>query len=341
MKTWYLEHTPPEITSGYEDEILEDYSENNFSDILDTTFSDTVLLYDSNLSEYNTSIKCLIQNNMADTQLKSIERTILAPIGTLKAGQYVFFEDRYWIIDGYPGNNKSYEKATAKLCQYKIKWQVSDGRIKERWVHVISASKYDVGETGNKTIVLSSNTYTLLIGYDEYAMQLDGKRVFIDKKKTMPEKVFKITRSDDVLYDYGDEVHGSILSLIADKTELNLSKDNQELRICDYFSPTTPPNPPSHETAVLSAKITGNVKLKVGFLREFTVNFTNSEGKIVDNQNFTWNVVSDFPVTQIVNGQSIKLRVDDEDYIDYHFLLQVIVGGSVLTEQKITVVDIF
>lgn len=241
MKEWYLNCPSPNITSGYENDALSEYAQDNFTDVLETTFSDTALLFNYSLSE-SKEIKCIIQGNIANTQLKSMERTILVPIGTLHSGDYVFFEDEYWIVDGRPGNNKSYEKATLKECQYKLRWQKDDGTIIERWVYLTSSSKYDVGENGNNTIILTSNNYLITIPNDEDSMTLDGKRVFIDLSD-IPEKVFKITRNDDVLFAHGS--HGGTLNLIADKTEFNKETDNQELRICNYIdsSPTTPSEP--------------------------------------------------------------------------------------------------
>lgn len=55
--------------------------------------------------------------------LKSMERIGLFSIGTVKAGMYVFFENRYWLIDGLPGTQGIYEKATMCLCQYNLRWQ--------------------------------------------------------------------------------------------------------------------------------------------------------------------------------------------------------------------------
>lgn len=343
MKEWYLTNPSPNITSSYESDAISEYAESNFADVLETTFSDTVLLYNSSLTE-SKEVQCVIQGNVADTQLKSMERTLLFPIGTVKAGMYVFFENRYWIIDGYPGNNKSYEKATAKLCQYNLVWQLSTGEIVKRWINIMSASKYDIGESGGSTIVLSSNNYTVLIGYDEDALELEGKRVFIDKKDTKPTKVFKLTRNDDVLYDYGE--HGSLLSLIADKGEFNPNEDNQYLRICDYIEPTTPPDPiippETDETEILSASIKGNIELKLGIPRTYTVAFTDKNGVEVTEAEFAWNVVSDFAVEQVVNGNKIELLVKDDSLVGESFLLQVLdSSNNIISEIEITVVDVF
>ena len=346
MKEWYLNCPSPNITSGYENDALSEYAQDNFTDVLETTFSDTALLFNYSLSE-SKEIKCIIQGNIANTQLKSMERTILVPIGTLHSGDYVFFEDEYWIVDGRPGNNKSYEKATLKECQYKLRWQKDDGTIIERWVYLTSSSKYDVGENGNNTIILTSNNYLITIPNDEDSMTLDGKRVFIDLSD-IPEKVFKITRNDDVLFAHGS--HGGTLNLIADKTEFNKETDNQELRICDYIdsSPTTPPSEPTtpDETEDLSATISGNVNLKVGFSRTYTVNFTDESGNEVDwnDVGFSWNVISDFDsglIEQTISGNTIKLSVDDENLIGGSFILSVVMDTVTLAQIEITVADVF
>ena len=345
MKEWYLTNPKPNITSGYENDALSEYAQDNFTDVLETTFSDTALLFNYSLSE-SKEIKCIIQGNIANTQLKSMERTILVPIGTLHSGDYVFFEDEYWIVDGRPGNNKSYEKATLKECQYKLRWQKDDGTIIERWVYLTSSSKYDVGENGNNTIVLTSNNYLITIPNDEDSMTLDGKRVFIDLSD-IPEKVFKITRNDDVLFAHGS--HGGTLNLIADKTEFNKETDNQELRLCDYIdsSPSTPPSEPTtpDETEDLSATISGTSNLHIGVTRNYTATLSDKDSNVVqwDDTKYGWNVASDFDVKQTVTENKISLTVEDEDFIDSSFILQVIKldDNSVIAEIKITVIDVF
>ena len=343
MKEWYLNCPSPNITSGYENDALSEYAQDNFTDVLETTFSDTALLFNYSLSE-SKEIKCVIQGNIANTQLKSMERTILVPIGTLHSGDYIFFEDEYWIVDGRPGNNKSYEKATLKECQYKLRWQKDDGTIIERWVYLTSSSKYDVGENGNNTIVLTSNNYLITIPNDEDSMTLDGKRVFIDLSD-IPEKVFKITRNDDVLFAHGS--HGGTLNLIADKTEFNKETDNQELRICNYIDSTpTPPSEPTtpDETEDLSATISGTSNLKVGFSRTYTVNFTDESGNEVDwnDVGFSWNVISDFDsglIEQTISGNAIKLSVDDENLIGGSFILSVVMDTVTIAQIEVTITE--
>ena len=340
MQEWYLltSDTRPNATGGYENDAFLDYKDDAFQEALQTDISTTVTLYNYNLTK-SRQIRCIIQGNTADTQLKSLERTVLASIGTLKAGMYILFEDRYWLITGYPGNNKIYEKATMILCQYKLRWQDDSGKVIERWANFTSASKYDTGHSGNQTIMLTSNNFTIWIPEDDDSATLDTRRVFIDRDEVHPTKVFEITRSDDVLYLFGEE-HGGILSFIADKDELNLSVDRPDLGLCDYKEPTPLPPKPD-ETTDLSAVISGKSNLINGFSRTYSVEFKDSNGDIKQDVNFTWNVESDFDVQQTISGNQIELSVDDKSLIGSSFILQVLVQDKVLSEFEITITSLY
>lgn len=329
MKEWYLTIPSPDITSGFESDAISEYAQNNFLDVLETDFCNHVLLYNHDLTE-SKEIRCVIQNNIADTQLKSMERTVLAPIGLLHSGDYIFFEDEYWIVDGRPGNNKSYEKATLKECQYKIKWQKDDGSVIERWANLTSASKYDIGESGNNTIFLSSNNFTIVIPHDADGLTIDEKRVFIDTSDN-PQKVFKITRNDDALFFHGS--NGGTLSLIADKTELNVDTDRPDLGLCDYIEiKDSMPEQPN-----LSVKISGNSTLLLGVERCYVASIIAENGNSLnwDSNVYLWNVISDVEIQKEENGNKITLLVNDIPNED--IILQVVSNDIVLAEMSISV----
>lgn len=262
----------------------------------------------------------------------------------IKIGEYLHDtkDDTYWLIyNSFNVNDVHYEGKMIQ-CNYLLKWQLANGEIIERYSNIVSASKYDVGETGNSTLVLSSNNYTILIGYCEEGFELEGKRVFIDMKPTKPTKVFKITRSDDVLYNSGNM--GSLLSFIADKTEFNPNDDNQELRICDYNKNTTPiPPQPSipDETTDLRCVISGNTNLKNGYRRSYTVTFSDKDGNVVNWQNvdYQWNVRSDFDVKQTIVDNKITVSVNDENLIGGSFFVQILINDTVVSEIKVNIIE--
>lgn len=340
MKEWYLlsSSTRPNEIGGFENQAFVDYKDDAFQEALTTDIATTVTIYNYDLSQ-SKNIRCIIQGNTGDTYLKSMERTVLVTIGTLKAGMYIYFENCYWLVTGYPGNNGIYEKATLILCQYKLRWQDDFGKVIERYVNITSASKYDVGRSGNDVIMLASNNFTILAPEDDDTATLDGRRVFIDRDTKNPNKVFEITRSDDVLYLYGKD-HGGMLSFIADRVEFNPEVDRPDLGLCDY-KPMRPLPPPPNDDIKLSAVIIGDNRLKNGFDRDFTVKFIDEGSCEKDYTDFKWNVVSTFKVNQAVNGNIINLLVDDENCIGSSFLLQVIMGTNIAAEISINIIEAF
>lgn len=340
---WMLMGTKPVYNSGMEQEEFKAYATDSFQELLDTSpIVDTVILYNFDLSE-SKEIQCVIQNNIADTHLKTMGRQLLCPIGTLKAGMYIYYHNNYWLITGRPDNNKIYEKSTLSLCQYKLRWQNAKGEIIDRWCNATSSSKYGNGESGNNIIVLTDDSLTLLLPNDDESLllgdrsEVNQRRIFIDKKQ-FPTKVYKITREDDILYDYGES--GGIISFIAKKTELNTEVDNQELRICNYILPTPPPQPEDpDETATLFSTISGNKTLKVGFPRTYSVIFMDKNGIELSDVDFTWNIASSFndKIISATDGNSITLQIDNEDYIGEQIALQIIVNNIVNSEAAVTV----
>ena len=315
----------------------------------DTSYSPTMYFYDAENEKDDRLANFRVYGRKNSSLNGNYMNYLTTYDNPVKIGDYIHDtkDDTYWLV--YTAFNVNDIEYTGKLiqCNYLLRWQLSDGKIVQRWANIVSASKYDTGENGNSTIVLSSNNFTILMGYCDEALELEEKRVFIDIRKDNPKKVFKITRGDDVLYNAGNM--GMLLSFIADKTEFNKEKDNQELRICDYIdsSPSTPTPPkPSNpdETAVLSAKISGNTNLRIGVTRTYTVTLSDKEGNAVqwNDTKYSWNVISDFDVRQTVTENKISLTVEDEDFIDSSFLLQVIKlnDSSVLSEIEITVIDV-
>lgn len=315
----------------------------------DTSYSSTMYFYDTE-NEKDDRLANLRVYGRKNSSLNGNYMNYLTTYDNpVKIGDYIHDtkDDTYWLV--YTAFNVNDIEYTGKLiqCNYLLRWQLSDGKIIQRWTNIVSASKYDTGENGNSTIVLSSNNFTILMGYCDEALELEEKRVFIDIRK-VPKKVFKITRGDDVLYNAGNM--GVLLSFIADKTEFNKETDNQELRLCDYIdsTPTTPP--PSEptipdETEDSSATISGNTNLKVGFSRTYTATIPDKDGNAVqwDDTKYGWNVASDFDVDTTINVNKISLTVKDEDFVGSSFLLQVIKldDNAVIGEIEITVADVF
>lgn len=343
MKEWYLMTSKSKSVSlgGFENDAFLDYKDTSFAESLDTEIGQTVEIFNYDLSERKV-VRCIIQGNSPDSQLKSMERAGLFVRNTVKSGMYVKFENIYWLVTGYPSYNGIYEKAIMQLCQHKLRWQNDNGEIIERWCNVTSASKYDVGESGNNAIILASNNYTVLMPDDDESYGLDGKRVFIDKKMDNPIKTFKLTRSDDVLYNFGIE-HGGIFGFIADKSELNLETDRPDLGICDYKDTSVSPSKPCVTTQSLKATMYGRNNITIGYSRKYSVKFKNEINDEVDVLDYSWNIDCDFKdsIDVVQDGVSCKVAVTDRNLIGKTFKVQVIRNTEVMTEKTVIIEDTY
>lgn len=320
----------------------------------DSSYSPTMFFYDSDKKADDRLANLRVYGRKNSSLNGNYMNFLTTYDNPIKIGDYIHDtkDDTYWLVyNSFNVNDVHYEGKLIQ-CNYPLKWQLSNGKVVERWANIVSASKYDTGETGNATIVLSSNNFTVLIGFCEEGYELEGKRVFIDKRNINPEKVFKITRGDDVLFDSGNT--GAIMSFIADKTEFNKDEDRPDLKLCNYIDissddnnnsdPTTPPENPDEMTD-LRATISGNKNLKVGFSRIYTATIVDVDGNEVtwDDSKYKWNFDGDFDGSVDFEGNKAELLVENEDSVDSIFLLQVIniIDNSVVAEIEITVVEAF
>ena len=353
MKEWYLinNKTKPNMIGGYENQGFLDYKEDAFAESLGTDVATTVLLCNSDLSVQK-EIRCIMEGNVTDTQLQSMQRKGLFIRGTVKDGMYVFFEGGYWLIIGFPGTNGIYEKATMSLCQFKLRWQNFNGKIVERWAYTEDFTKYSNGLTGNNTLTIGDNQYGLTLPIDEETKKLKRDMRFpIDFDDSEQPDIYKLTNRKVKLNDNNSSGHGGtmIVTMSFDAFNPNDDKkvtmeDGQEVWICNYNNSHTPlpPTPPvPDETTDLSAVISGNVNLKNGYRRTYVVTFTDKDGNDANWQDvdFKWDVENNFEITQNTYENKIDLFVDDEDIIDSSFLLQIIISDKVVTEIKITVIE--
>lgn len=321
MKNWYLIDTP-DSTSGYENDVFNNYT-HSFHEVLDSYAASNLILCTFDMTT-EIKVKGIIQGKTSDTQLKSMERNILFPIGTCKAGMYIKDGTNIWLINGLPDNNGFYEKATLILCQYKLRWQNKKGEVIERYANIKSASQYNNGEDGNKVILLGNNQLMIQTSLDDETLNIDNKRLFIDAKKENPERVYRITRNDDVIYDYGE--NGGIVNLIATRDQLNIDTDNQKLRLCNYFN-TISENEPSQPNTGISVINYKSLIIKSGLSsKTYEAVFKDSDGNIVENVIPDWkiencNFLDKLTIVETNNKISISAS-SDIDFGEFTLILK-------------------
>jgi hypothetical protein len=351
---WYLLKSPHDQVSGFESEAFDDFAQEGFSEALESSIACTVELCNYDLSQCK-KIKAIVENNVQDTKLKTLNRQILLPVGTCKAGMYVKYKDRYWLIVGLVDDNTMYEKAVLALCNHLLSWVNDEGKVVQRWVNAQSASQYNNGETGAKFYYYTYRSDQLLIAMpddDESLMLKSGKRFIIDNRCKVYEKKFdnnvecdtsnpvitySITRLDSVLYDYQNSGHFEFMCFQDEQRDGDgyYVINGKGYWLCEQ------PKEDSNKSTVLSSLIEYDELeifngLDAGI---FTAKFFDKNGKETNNVTPIWSVNCDFADKLDIEfvDNSICISANDRSLINLSFELSLSAEGYETKTVKITI----
>lgn len=308
--------------------------------------------------------KANLQNKVVDSlsyktiKLNGIETQLVINEGTqpyykefesmpgqeINIGDYIEWANSWWLVTTCDYDDELYRNGKLHQCNYLLKWQNELGEIIERHAVILSASKYNDGLAESNVISLGSDKLSINIPLDAEALKLKksmAKKFFIDNNKEDPT-AYLLANTGNVADTYNG--HG-ITHWIVEECAYTASEDDLKYGVCDYISPTTPPEDNDKTTissGTITGTISGNKSLKVGFARTYTANLVDEEGNVVEwSDEFSWNIVGDIEVSLTENGNKVELLVEDEDLVDSTFFLQILNGNSVITQIGITVVGTF
>ena len=290
-----------------------------------------------------------------DTDNNTFKKKIKSrPSEPFNLGDYIEWNNQIWLVTLLNTDDKTYHSGYMYLCTVPLRWQNSEGKIIERFSYAEDFTKYSSGTTGNSTITIGDNQYGLTIPIDDETKKLNrDMRFCIDFDDSDKPDIYKLTNRKTHLSNNTYFGRGGIITLTVSFDAFNpnddkkvIMEDGQEVWICNYNNSHTPlpPTPPvSDETTDLSAVISGDSELQIGFSNTYTVTFTDKKnGSPVDWNiaDFIWNIVSNFDIDQTINNNEIELYIENEDLADEKFKLQVIVNNIVLAENIISISSI-
>lgn len=337
---WYLMNKNRDPTIEFESDDLKNSAGDTFKEVLNSVIGTDVEICNPDLSE-RIPQRVIIQGNVKDTKLNSMQRYMLSPVGICKAGQYVYYKEHYWLIIGFVDGTILYDKAVLIICNYLLSWINSDNYIVQRWVNVASASQYNNGETSNAFYFIKSDQLMVLTPQDDECLLMKHKQRFIiDKRcivyeKTIADDVIKdtsnivntyeLTRLDSVLFDYGNSGHSEFMAYQCEQEDddgfyrINGSKywlcngsiDNIIEKSNSYIDCEVPIIYNSLEATVFSPK------------------FINSAGDIDDTVMPVWTVncdfISDLDIEYV--GKNIVISANNERLINKEFELILTADG--------------
>ena len=288
-----------------------------------------------------------------DTDGNTFKKKIKSVHGNkFNLGDYVKWNNQMWLITLVDVDEKTWNRGYMYLCTVPLRWQNLEGKIIERWVYAEDFTKYSNGVTGNNTITVGDNQYGLTLPVDEETKRLKRDMRFpMDFDDSEQPDIYKLTNRKVKLSDNQYFGRGGIMVVTMSFDAFNPNDDKkvtmengQEVWICNYNNSHTPlPPTPSepNETTDLRCVISGNTNLKNGYRRTYTVIFTDTDENAVDwkNVDYKWKVISDFDVKQTFIDNKITVSVNDENLIGGSFLVQIVVGESVLSEVKVNIME--
>lgn len=337
---WYLMNTNYDTVSGFESDDFNDFAEDAFLESLDSNIGESVEICNCDLSEKK-STRVIVQGSTPDTKLKSMQRTILAPIGSLKAGYYVHYKNRYWLIIGLVDNNGIYEKAVAVLCNYLLTWINGRGKIIQRWINAASASQYNNGETSTNNYFVRSDQLMILTPDDDECLLIKhSQRFVIDRRHEVYERNFddntlvdtsndlityELTRMDNVLFDYQDSGHSEFMAYQCEQHESDgyYVVGGKGYWLCDVPGETD-------KTGVLSCSIECDDPVVYSGLESttFRAKFLDSQGAETVATPL-WEVVCDFKDSLSIESAEdyMRISVNRNDLIGKNFKLSLSADG--------------
>lgn len=260
-------------------------------------------------------------------------------------GDYIEWNNQIWLVTLLDSDDKTYHSGYMYLCTFALRWQNSDGKIIERFAYSEDFTKYSTGTTGNNTITVGDNQYGLTLPVDSETKKLRRDMRFpIDFDDAEEPDIYILSNRKVNLNNNEYFGRGATMVLTMSFNAFNRDKDKRvildngkEVWICDYKDPSSPTQPDNpNKTDDLSVTIDGNTNLKVGFSRTYTAILVDKNGNAIqwDDAKYSWNVVSDFDdeIEQTVDGEKIKLKVDNEELVDEKFRLQLLSNDIVYAE---------
>lgn len=331
---WYLIKSPHGQISGYETDALNDFGQDGFDEVLASGIAVDVELCNYDLSDCK-SIRAVVLHRTQDTKLKTFSRMLLVPIGTCKSGMYIKYKERFWLITGIVDDNAVFEKAIMQICNHKLTWVNASGKIIQRWANITSASQYNNGETGTENYSVRTDQLMILTPDDDECLLLEhGKRFVIDRRceiyersfaKTVkkdiskPLNVYRLTRSDSILFDYQDSGYHQFMVYQDEQREQDgyYVIDGKGYWLCDIVKSEKQSELLSCIIKCESAEIYDG--LEPG---EFVAEFYDSDGNVMPIAPI-WDVSCDFiddlTITHVENA--VLISVNNSKLINKSFKL--------------------
>lgn len=237
-------------------------------------------------------------------------------------------EDEYLICTEAFNIDDIHYKGKFTLCNWMLKWQKKDGTILEYPCYDMNATQYNSGEQYNKNFTIESSQHMLTLPCDENTVEIANPQRFYLDKATINPNTYIVTQNDTTSHNYGKK---GLVKITVYAHPANPNTDNPEMGICDYIDINASTNTQNVQTrnvqtsnvskAVIECETTSIVS--GGDSQVFVGKFYDDKGNEIKTISPHWTIVCDFSDKLQVKefGNSLKIGIDDDSYIDEEFKL--------------------
>ena len=193
-------------------------------------------------------------------------------------GDYMLWDDTYWLISDVDKDAEIRFKGTARQCNRQLRWQNADGEIVSRWCASDEKATNTQGLSYRTTVDKIKTVFTLFIPLDEETIKLRRYQRFIMDVDLEDPDTYVITSRNVISKVYDPESLHGVIMIVVSQDERNQEHDNLELQVADYDEPVEP---------VIGTKceirFDGKPNIKAGgSYKEFKAVFFDNEGNELD-----------------------------------------------------------
>lgn len=278
-----------------------------------------------------------------NTTTLTVKKIKSRPNESFYLGDIIYWQNEHWLITEIDANSDIITYGKMTQCTFKLRWQNSSGNIIERWLAPINPTSSLSGTNENSTLTMGNNYYYFYISTDIETKKLKRDMRFpIDFDDAIEPEIYALDNKKIIGTNYQNSNKGGNLLLTVSLDTFNKDKDKQvtledgsKVWIADYISPTPTPTP----TTDIIATISGRTTVNIGYSRTYSVSFKDSDGNILSDIIYSWNLSSLFndKITSTETDGKITLTINDQTLVGQSFNLQVIVDGNVLSQITIQV----
>lgn len=219
------------------------YATQGFDEVLHCFMSDTVEVYPSRITDEPTKMRAVVQNRTTDNpQFATLRQLLCAMDEHVECGNYIRWNNEWWLIPYFVGNNGVYQKAYMWYCNYTLRFvSPLTGEVVEYPVNTENATRYNSGERDNSRMTIGTSQHIVYIpNNDETILINHGMRFIFDYNQQQPT-VMRVTQVDTTSYAYGNADAVRLLRLTLKEDQYNVITDDPTIGVANATGYNDPP----------------------------------------------------------------------------------------------------